>query len=268
MAVRIIPTLALMAEMYRLSRAGGSSSPRFQFYLAHVEKEWGLMAYNPMAGPVASEAVARLIELDSETLAAAAAAKVASACDWADDITLTVVVRTQGMWTDRVATEIEQRIAAVRRDNQGLIDMWSGEPIDGDDVRRESAAEAARVVWTTIHGQPRSLRGLLEREGLAYAVATLTTGAEPKFGRTVTTQESDVVQTALDLVGDSAKHSDIVGVFFGDGVSTAMGWTPLGVPDHAGYRWAIGRALHAIEEHGLRSVLQGSLIVSASDAAT
>jgi hypothetical protein len=259
MAVKMIPTLALMAQTYRLSRAGGSSSPRFQFYLGHVEKQWGLMAYNPMAGPVALQTVERLIELDAEALALAAATAAASACEFADEITLALVVRTQGMWTDRVGTEIEQRVVSVRRDKHGVIDVWSGEPLNGDDVRRESAAEAMRVVLNTFHGQPRSLRGVLEREGLAYAVATLTTGVDPKFGKTSTTHEARAVEEALELLSDSTQHSDIAGVLFGDSVSTAMGWTPLGIPDRAGYRWAIGRALQAIEENGLPNALRRTL---------
>ena len=244
--------------MYRLSRTGGPNSPRFQFYLARVQRAWGLAAYNPMAGAVALQAVERLLELDAEALALAAVTRTAAACEFGDDMTLAVVVRSQGMWTDRIATEIEQRVSAVRREGHGLVDMWSGEPINGDDVRRESAAEAARVVWTAIHGQPRSLRGMLEREGLAYAAAaTVTRGLDPGFGRTTpTTQESSAVEEAVDLLGDSAQHSDIVGVLFGDPASTAMGWTPLGVPDRAGYHWAIARAARAIEEDGLGNVLR------------
>jgi hypothetical protein len=256
MAIRIVPTLKMMAQMYRLSRTGGPNSPRFQFYLARVEREWGLVAYNPMAGAVALQAVERLLDLDAEALALAAATRTAATCEFGEDMTLAVVVRAQGMWTDRIATEIEQRVSVVRRDGHGLVDMWSGEPFNGDDVRRESSAEAARVVWTAIHGQPRSLRGILEREGLAYAIAALTTGLDPGFGRTLTTQESSAVEEAVDLLGDSAQHSDIVGVLFGDPASTAMGWTPLGVPDHAGYRWATARAIHAIDEDGLGSVLR------------
>ena len=245
-----------MERIYRLSRTGGPNSPRFQLYRARVQNEWGLMAYNPMAGAAALQAVERLLELDAEALALAAATDAASACDFCDDMTLALVVRAQGMWTDRVATEIEQRVSPGRRDGHGLVDMWSGEPLNGDDVRRESAAEAVRVAWTAIHGQPRSLRGVLAREGFAYAVARLTTGVDPGFGRTPATQESYAVEEAVDLLGDSAEQSDIVGVLFGDPASTAMGWTPLGVPDKAGYRWATTHAARAIDENGLGNALR------------
>src|SRR5258708_27449122 len=91
------PTLATMAAIYRLDRAGGPSSPRFRASLARVEYEPGLAAYNPMAGPAALASVERLLELDAEAIAGRRA----------EEAEIAVVVSSPGLWTDRIATEVE-----------------------------------------------------------------------------------------------------------------------------------------------------------------
>jgi hypothetical protein len=209
-----------------------------------------------MAGSTALEAVERLLALEAEALASSAGGAVAAACDYPDKITLAVVVRSQGMWTDRVATEVEQRIWAPRREGHGLVDLWSREIATADDVRRESAAETARIMWTAMHGRTDSLGAVLEREGFAYAAAMITTSIRPAFGTKPTALESTSVREAVDLLYDSVEHSDIAGVLFGDPAADALGWAPLGVPDHAGYRWATDRAMEAIENPGLASALR------------
>ena len=62
--VTIAPTLRTMSSIYRLSREGGPASERFRAYVARVEDEWGLSAYNPMSGSAALEAVDHLLALD------------------------------------------------------------------------------------------------------------------------------------------------------------------------------------------------------------
>ena len=104
-----------MAEMYRLSREGGPRSERFRAYVARVEHEWGIVAYNPMAGEPALHAVQQLIDLEAESLAADAAKAVAERCEYEDAITLALVVRSRGMWTDRVATRSSSAHRRSRR---------------------------------------------------------------------------------------------------------------------------------------------------------
>ena len=68
-SVKVVPTLARMAEIYSLGRNGGRGSPRFSAYLGDVEHNWGLAAFNPMAGVSATETVYALTALDAERLA-------------------------------------------------------------------------------------------------------------------------------------------------------------------------------------------------------
>ena len=46
----VIPTLAFMADVYRLSRQGGAESPRFRAYAAAAGQRVPIGGYNPMTG--------------------------------------------------------------------------------------------------------------------------------------------------------------------------------------------------------------------------
>ena len=211
-----------MAEIYRLDRAGGPSSPRFRAYLARVEHEHALAAYNPMAGPEALASVERLLELDAEAVAGR----------HAEETEIAVVVSSPGLWTDRIATEVELRTAPGP---PTLVRFWAGEPIETADVERESAAAATRARWFGRHGPTRTLEEVLAREGKAYA------SCESPFGP-LEAGEAALVGDAVALLGASELRGEIAAVLFGDPAALALGWTPLGLPWHAGYRWAIARA--------------------------
>jgi hypothetical protein len=58
--------------------------------------------------------------------------------------------------------------------------------------------------------------------------------------------EAGLVGDAVALLGASELRGEIAAVLFGDAAALALGWTPLGLPWHAGYRWAIARAHGAL----------------------
>jgi hypothetical protein len=211
-----------MAEIYRLDRAGGPRSPRFRAYLDRVEGEHALAAYNPMAGPAALASVERLLELDAEAIAAR----------HAGEAEIAVVVSSPGLWTDRVATEVELRTDPMP---PALVRFWAGEPVETADVERECAAAALRLRWLRAHGPARTLDEVLLREGWAYALAGSPFGP-------LEAVEAALVGEAVELLGESEQRADIASVLFGDPAALALGWIPLGLPWHAGYRWAIARA--------------------------
>src|SRR5262249_49484162 len=53
-----------------------------------------------------------------------------------------------------------------------------------------------------------------------------------------------------------ARVGDMAAVL-GDGAASALGWTPVGIPEHGGYRWAIARPCGESKTwaHGRRCVL-------------
>jgi hypothetical protein len=238
-----------MAAIYSLSRAGGPRSARFTAYVARVEHEWGLVGYNPMAGPPALAAVQQLITLDAEQLARNAAQEIAERCEFDGEVTLALVVASPGMWTDRLATEVQHRTVGDRHVGHGEVLLWTGDALDGALVRRESVAEAVRTMWTSTHGAATTLREVLAREGLAYALASNPYNAsEPR--------DDIAVEDAISVLDDTAILGDIVAVLYGDAAAIALGWTPLGISKHAGFRWAIERASKLIDRVGAREALR------------
>ena len=253
--VRVAATLDTMAEIYALPRKGGPQSPRFAAYLARVEGSWGLSSYNPMAGPDAHDTVRKLIAIDAERLADAQARDLAARCDFDGNITIAVAVPSPGMWTDRRATELQHRTIADRRAGHGTVLLWPGDPLDERQVNMECAAEVVRIMWTAYHGVPTSLRAVLAREGLCYALAPAVMSVEAVPNDA---EDDAAVEEALAVLGDSTMQGDIVGVLYGDATAIEMGWTPPGLAEKAGFRWAISRAGAIVEQVGAPAALRGS----------
>jgi hypothetical protein len=249
--IELVPTLATMAEIYRLPREGGANSPRFERYLELVPHVYGLAAYNPMAGPHALETTEQLLTVGAEAVALDAASEVATLCRYTDSITLAVVLCAPGGWTDPLATEIEHRTTGRPPSGHGLVLHWTRVTPTTDHIRREAIAEAVRVMAVASLGHKESVATLLHREGLAYAL-----GGNP-YGP-MTTEDGHAVRDAVEVLGASEAMGDMTAVLYGDAAAVALGWAPLGIGDHAGYRWAIDQAGRQIKEVGAGSALRAT----------
>jgi len=227
MAVHLIPTLDAMAEVYRLPTTGGADSPRFKAYVELGRAGRPVSGYNPMTSKPALETVERLLELDAERLATGVAAETANRLGLPPgrEIELSITVATPGMWTDRIATEVEHVLLA-RTPNQLLF--WTGDDIDADAVRRVATIQTVRATRAT----PATVWDAVHQEGLAGALAT---PADARW--------DDDVAAALEIVGDDTGVSTMAALLLGDDAAIAMGWTPLGLAPDAGRRHAIERSL-------------------------
>jgi len=202
-----------------------------------------------MAGPPALAAVQQLIALDAERLASDAAQEIADRCEFDGEVTLALVVASPGMWTDRLATEVQHRTLRARRAGHGEVLLWSGDVNDDALVLRESAAETVRAMWTSTHGAATTLGEVLAREGLAYALASSPYGACAR-------SDELSVDEAIAVLGDTTTLGDIVAVLYGDAAAVALGFTPLGIAEYAGFRWATERASKRIDHVGAREALR------------
>ena len=247
--IQVVPTLAAMAEIYRLPREGAAASPRFKRYLELVSRLHWVAAYNPMAGPHALETTEQLLAIDAEAVALEAASAAVNLCRYPDPITLAVVLCAPGGWTDRLATEIQHRTAQRPPSGHGLILHWTREMPTAEQIRREAIAEAVRVMAAAVHGRRESVASLLHREGLAYAL-----GGNP-YGP-VTAEDEHAVGDAVEVLGASEQMGDMTAVLYGDTAAASLGWTPAGIAEHGGYRWAIDRAGRRIKETDAPSTLR------------
>ncbi len=246
--IQLVPTLATMADIYGLPREGGAASPRFKRYVELVPHHYGLVTYNPMAGPHALETTEQLLDVNAETVAMDAAREAADLCHHRDPITLAVVLCAPGGWTDRLATEVEHRTLHRLPSGHGLILHWTRERPTAEQIRREAIAEAVRVMARAGPGYRASVRSLLCREGLAYAL-----GGTP-YGP-VTAEDQQAVGDALEVLGLSDTIGDMTAVLYGDAAAAALGWALAGVPEHGGYRCAIDDAARRVDDLGAPATL-------------
>lgn len=234
MAVRVAPTLARMAEVYRLPASGGAESPRFKSYAGAARSGEPVTHFNPMTSKPAGETVEALLGVGAEAVAAEAATAVLDELGAGQEVELVmfVTVATPGMWTDRVATEVEHRLGG-QRDLELLF--WTGEQIDAATVVRRARGQAVRAAWWAVDGDRRdTVRAAVAREGIALAVSR--DGPVPR--------DDTAVADAVELLGSKAGFGDRACVVFGDRVAAAMGFTPLGLGDLAGARHGAARCEH------------------------
>ena len=120
-----------------------------------------------------------------------------------------------------------------------------------EQIRREAIAEAVRVIARAVHGTRETVRSLLHREGVAYALAGNPYGP-------VTAEDRQAVGDAVEVLGTSEELGDKAGILYGDAAAAALGWTQTGVAEHGGYRWAVDAAGRRIQELGAPLALRAA----------
>jgi len=208
-----------MADVYRLSTTGGAQSPRFKRYLEIIrDDELPVTGYNPMTSKPVLETVEALLAIGAEAIAD----------EHSNGCTLHITVATPGLWTYRISTEIDHRLG----DPSGSILLWTGEDVSVEAERRETIAQVVRMTR-----RARTTEEVAMREGIAYAKA----GCEGEL--------DDAVADALKIVGPDEAIPTKAALLYGDDVAKTMGFTPLGLRDHAGYRHCIALAAAAGSSH-------------------
>lgn len=280
MRIAVAPTLARMAAVYALPRDGGAASPRFRAYVQAAATDWGLSAFNPMAGAHAAATVQALVALDAEGVAAAAAAAVETLAEaralpatTPAPLRLALAVLSPGLWTERVTADSLHRTHGMGGWHRGLVPVWSREPVTARDVRHVTAREAARLLWEATHGPARSVRAVLAREGTALVVADAVLATsnrvasdasaaiampidDPASTASGTPAPDPAVSDALTVLGESHATADAVAVLLGDDAAAAHGWSGLGIAARAGERHAHWQARQVAQRHGIPALMR------------
>jgi hypothetical protein len=76
----------------------------------------------------------------------------------------------------------------------------------------------------------------------------------------VTTEDQHAVGDAVDVLGASEMLGDMTAILYGDAAAAALGWTPVGIPEHGGYPWAIDQAGRRIKDLGAPSALRAMAV--------
>jgi hypothetical protein len=223
-AVRVVPTLAAMAEVFGRSPVGGKESPRFQTYLDLSRDGLPVAGWNPMTAQDVLGTVERLQQVGAESILTDVAAEVSDRLGADEDVAVAIVVAAPGMWTDRLATEVEHRLAGRGRNE---ILFWQGEDVGAEVVRAIATADVVRSLWAARYGIPAKVKDAVAQEGLALSLA----GLGGRF--------DDAAADVFEVVAEDTTLSSMVGFLLGDDSATAMGFTPLGLPPRVGERHAV-----------------------------
>lgn len=224
MAVRVVPTLEAMAEVYRRSPVGGRDSPRFHTYTDLGRDGFPVAGWNPMTSKDVLGTIERLLAVDAEAIVAETAIAVVAQLGAEEDVHVAIVVAAPGMWTDRVATEVEHRLAGRGRNE---ILFWQGEDVGVEAVRATATADVVRTVWAARYGIPATVKDAVAQEGLALALA----GMGGHF--------DDAAAAIFDVLAEDTTLSAMVGFLYGDEAAKAMGFTPVGLGARVGERHAV-----------------------------
>lgn len=217
MAVTVHPTLDVMSTIYRLPTEGGPDSVRFRSYVELAGSGHRIHEYNPMtSNPAALETIEMLQSLDAERLVADTLGTI----DDLDDLEIAVAVLTPGAWTDRLFTELRNRLGQA-----GSIWFWSGEPLTRESVAATARAEAARILWRRAQGPPETLRQFASQEAVSLNAA----GFEPA-------DADDAVTEILDILGDEADDATLIAFMAGDERAEAGEWSSVGITSDEGPR--------------------------------
>jgi hypothetical protein len=225
--IEVEPTLAFMADVYRLTAEGGPASPRFRAYVEAGAERVPVHGYNPMTSKDVLPTIEALLAIDGEARLGAAANRVAAELGFTDDVAMHLTVATPGMWTDRLATEVEHRL--LLRDPGGVL-LWFDEPVLVEQLDAAIVAQAVRLVSFHRQGPPITLADAVAQEGEALARAG-------HLG-----EHDGAAAEALAVLEHDTDLPTMVAFLYGDDAARTMGFTPLGLDLHAGERHAVALA--------------------------
>jgi len=227
---------------------------RFRAYLrTMVDAKTGdldlpLVAMNPMARDHVPALLDTLIALDADGIGHAAAESVRARVK--DEpgrfkVGLVVADDARGGWTNRYASEFSHRFEGMALYKRGWIvgALWSSEAPDRTTVRQEVEAAIHRAALVQRHGPAQTLRGMLDQEGAAMALAGCLAPA---------LDEDDLLYTreVLEPLLDATSRATVIACLFGDEAARALGYAPLGLSHRAGLALALHQARSGVLRAG------------------
>lgn len=239
MLVRWLPLLQVQRDLLNTPRG----AERFERYLATMRGSAGdlnlpLQAFNPMSKPHVAELLDRLLALDSEGIGEAAmnqAANELASVGVCGSIQVGLVVAddARGGWTNRWLFEAKHRFENSYEQRHGIVTalLWSSEPPHAQSIRQEVRAAIYRHAWIAKHGLPTTLQERMQQEGMAAHFAGVPLEPLPR-------QDEAVIDANLA----STHYPTIIACLYGDDAAITCGYDPLGLPAHAGLRYALSRA--------------------------
>lgn len=235
MKIELVPLLQMERELYEIPRGWD----RFRQYLQILTGGRQdlllppLVALNPMGKEHVSEALDGLLALDAERIAKEAITEAERRlADVSADLRLGLVLADDagGGWTHRHLSEMQARFGGdyAPKHDWAVVLFWSSEPASRDTVHAEVLSAIYRAPYALRHGVPRTLRQMMEQEGLTATFAGLSPPA-------LDPAELSAIRDVIAPRRDSSATPVIFACLYGDDAALEVGYPPLGLPPNAGY---------------------------------
>ena len=237
-----VPLLQQQRDLYDTSH----SWDRFRRYIQTMtgggdELELPLGLLNPMGKEHVPQYLDALIELDADTIAQRATANARQRLSHVDarfNVALVLADDVGGGWTDRHYSEAKHYWQNNGEKNSGWISviLWTGDKQNIERIKCETLAAIYRALYQQYHGLPNTLKDLLCQEGLAALFAGQNT-------LDLDSIQLDSIRSFAELHLTSDAFPLLFSFFYGDSAAEKFGYSPLGLPERAGYALALAEAL-------------------------
>jgi hypothetical protein len=250
MKFELVPILEKLRDLYLIPRG----PDRFQAYIdlatggASSSKDIPyppLIMVNPMAKEHALECVESWIALGAEDVAWGALEEAnvrLESVEYSDTVKvgLSVLDDLKGGWTNRTFNDAARFKTAESLERTGwlCVPVWTSEVPKLKVLRLVVLESACRAAFVVQHGDPRSLRGMIQQEGFVAAFA----GRALEFDA----EELEYSRAVIAPYLESTHQPTVIACLYGDEAAKELGYPPLGLSKHAGFQIALADALEAI----------------------
>jgi hypothetical protein len=252
MTFEFVPTLERLRDLYSIPRG----PERFQAYIdltvggAQRLSDLALpplVKANPMAKENVLERVKTWIELGTENAAAAALEQAQTLLETTPleriafpqtiKVGFTVLDDLGGGWTNRTFNDAERFKTAetLHKTHWLTLILWSSETPALERIRPLVLESVYRAVYATQHGDPQTLRQMMRQEGHTAHFA----GQNPSFDPEELEYSRSVLAPHLEATAQPITFA----CMYGDDAARAIGYSPLGLSQNAGFQVALANML-------------------------
>jgi hypothetical protein len=247
MKFELVPILEKLRDLYLIPRG----PDRFQAYIdlatggASATKDIPyppLITVNPMAKEHALEFVESWIFLGAEDVARTVLEEANARLESVKysrtvKVGLSVLDDLMGGWTNRTFNDAAKFKVGESLEKTGWVclPVWTSEIPKLKELRTVVLESAFRAAFVVQHGDPKTLRGMIQQEGFvaAFANRSLELDAE----------ELEYSRAVIAPHLESTHQPTVIACLYGDDAAKELGYPPLGLSKNAGFQIALDNAL-------------------------
>jgi hypothetical protein len=249
MKFELVPILEKLRDLYLIPRG----PDRFGAYIdlatggAQTSADVTLpplVTVNPMAKEHALEFVESWISLEVEKVAQAVLEEANARLESVEypktvKVGLSVLDDLKGGWTNRTFNDAARFKVGKSLEKTGwlCVPVWTSEIPNLGALRMVVLESACRAAFVVQHGDPKSLRDMIQQEGFVAAFANRSL----EFDQEELEYSRAVIETHLE----STHQPTVIACLYGDEAAKELGYPPLGLSKNAGFQIALADALEA-----------------------